>query len=102
VSIKVREPKVDPETAARQRQAEQRAEAGRIEATQEGVSEQTRAVIRQFGKIGAFAGAPSLATVGSFQRLAIPGDRPIARDYFQGLADNDIGGMIARSYARLR
>lgn len=72
MSIKVKGPKVDPETQARQRQAEQRAEAGRIEATQEGVSEETRSVIRQFGRLAAFSGSRSLASVGLFQGSGDP------------------------------
>ena len=56
MSIKASGPKLDPDTVARQKAAEQRAEAGRIEATQENLSEDTRAVLRTLGRISAAAG----------------------------------------------
>lgn len=94
MSIKAKAPKVDPETQARQKQAEQRAEASRIEATQQGVSEETRAVIRQFGRLAAFSGAPSLASVGVFQ-----GAPSLASGGFIG-ATASRGGRLSLASAR--
>jgi hypothetical protein len=63
MSVKAKLPKEDPETVARREAAEQRAEAGRIEETQEGLSADTRAVIRQFGRLAAFSGQRSIANL---------------------------------------
>ena len=51
MSIKAKAPKKDPETIARERLAEQRALAGRIEELSADVSEDTRSVVRRFGRI---------------------------------------------------
>lgn len=56
MSIKAKLPPVDPETKARQEAAEKRAEAGRIEATQQNLSDDTRAVIRNFGRLARSSG----------------------------------------------
>lgn len=60
MSIKTRAPKEDPETKARREAAEARADASRIEEAQTQLSEETRAVIRQFGRLASFSGQGSL------------------------------------------
>lgn len=64
MSIKAKAPEEDPETRARREAAEKRADAGRIEATQDQLSEETRSVIRQFGRLAAFSGQRSLGASG--------------------------------------
>lgn len=62
MSIKTKPVPIDPETKARQEAAEKRAEAGRIEATQDNLSQDTRAVIRNFGRfVGAAGGRSSIS-----------------------------------------
>lgn len=100
MSIKATAPKVDPETAARQKRAEARADSSRIEATQLNVSEETRAVIRQFGRLAAFSGAPSLAGAGSFQRMQIVPLQGGTPDYLGGR--DDLAASIAFAYSRFR
>jgi len=51
MSVKAKAPKEDPETKLRRELAEQRAEAGRIEELGADVSEDTRSIIRRFGRI---------------------------------------------------
>lgn len=65
MSIKAKSPPIDPETKARQEAAEKRAEAGRIEATQDNLSQDTRAVIRNFGRLQGGAGGGSLVNIQS-------------------------------------
>lgn len=82
MSIKAKGPKPDPETVARQKIAEQRAEAGRIEATQDNLSDDTRAVIRNFGRLSGAAGprgigAGTLLPVAGVQTLAAGGSRSL-------------------------
>lgn len=61
IKPKVTAPVEDPETKARREAAEERADAGRIDATQERLSEETLSVIRRFGRLSAFSGQRSLA-----------------------------------------
>lgn len=71
MSVKAKLPEEDPETKARREAAEARAEAGRIEETQESLSAETRAVIRQFGRLAGASGQSSLAN-GLFNRNSFP------------------------------
>lgn len=75
MSIKAKGPKPDPETVARQKIAEQRAEAGRIEATQDNLSQDTRAVLRNFGRL---AGAAGPRGIGGGSLLPVAGVQNIA------------------------
>lgn len=65
MSIKANSPPIDPETKARQEAAEKRAEAGRIDATQDALSQDTRAIIRNFGRFIETTGRGSFASVAS-------------------------------------
>lgn len=71
MSIKASSPPVDPETKARQEAAERRAEAGRIEATQDNLSADTRAVLRNFGRLAGGSGGRGGFNAGPL--LPIPG-----------------------------
>lgn len=64
MSIKAKSPPIDPETKARQEAAEKRADASRIDETQDNLSQDTRAVIRNFGRFvgGSRLGGLSLVT----------------------------------------
>lgn len=73
MSIKAKAPPVDPETKARQEAAEKRAEAGRIEATQDNLSQDTRAVLRNFGRLqGGAGGDGPLASLQSILPAILP------------------------------
>lgn len=63
MSFKAQAPQEDPETKARREAAEARADAGRIESTQQELSQETLSVIRRFGRLSAFAGQKSLGQV---------------------------------------
>lgn len=65
MSIKAKSPPIDPETKARQEAAEKRAEAGRIDATQDALSQDTRAIIRNFGRFIETTGRGPIASVAS-------------------------------------
>lgn len=88
MSVKAKPVKEDPETTARREAAEARADAGRIEDTQSNLSEDTRAVVRNFGRLSAFAGQPGVSTP-----FTVPGSN-------LKFANNNLRG--ARALAALR
>ena len=62
MSFKAEAPEEDPETKLRRELAEQRAEAGRLEELGEALSDDTRSVVRRFGRLQNPASSGSLAT----------------------------------------
>lgn len=70
MSVKAKLPKEDPETVARREAAESRAEAGRIEETQDNLSAETRSIVRQFGRFAGRLNPRSLAPSASPGRNA--------------------------------
>jgi len=80
MSLKAKLPDEDPQTVALREAAELRAESGRIEETQENLSNETLQIIRQFGRI---ANQSSLGGLGN-----------------SGSGFGNFGGSLARTFSQ--